>query len=108
MQTPKAEAGGSDEEKTKEASAEGGEDAGGEETDRSQAQGAGEENEDTMYAARARVLRFHTQTWVGVGIGNFKIKYDRETKKWRILHRLEGTGRVVVVSYFREVVLNRY
>lgn len=96
-QTPKAES-GSDEEKSKEAEGEGGETAAAVEPDedKSQAEGAGEENEDTLYAARARVLRYYKQAWVGVGIGSFKIKYDRETKKRRILHRLEGTGRVVV------------
>ncbi|KAG8743111.1 hypothetical protein FRC12_015150 [Ceratobasidium sp. 428] len=100
-QTPKAENGGSDEEKPKEndgGAAEGADTTATaeEDEDRSQAEGAGEENEDTLYAARARVLRFYKQSWVGVGIGNFKIKYDRETAKRRVLHRLEGTGRVVV------------
>ncbi|CAE6428613.1 unnamed protein product [Rhizoctonia solani] len=65
-------------------------------TDKAQTSGAGEENEDTVFGARARVLRFYNQAWVGVGIGQFKIKYDRETKKRRVLHRLEGTGRVVL------------
>jgi nucleoporin NUP2 len=102
--TPKSEKGPSDEEKeqTKEGESEKpageGEVADGEEVDRAQTAGAGEENEDTLYSSRARVLRFNKTAWVGVGIGQFKIKYDRETKKRRILHRLEGTGRVVVVS----------
>ncbi|KAG9126801.1 hypothetical protein FRC07_001933 [Ceratobasidium sp. 392] len=107
VQTPKGE-NGSDEEKAKEggeATAEGADTtAAGEDEDRSQAEGAGEENEDTLFAARARVLRFYKQSWVGVGIGNFKIKYDRETKKRRVLHRLEGTGRVVVnISMFEHM-----
>jgi len=102
VQTPQGENGASDEEKSREdgegAAAEGADTtaAAGDDEDRSQAEGAGEENEDTLYAARARVLKFYKQSWVGVGIGNFKIKYDRETKKRRVLHRLEGTGRVVV------------
>ncbi|KAG8710216.1 hypothetical protein FRC08_017482 [Ceratobasidium sp. 394] len=102
VQTPNAESGPSDEEKSKEdgegAAAEGADTTTTAEADedRSQAEGAGEENEDTLYGARARVLKFYKQSWVGVGIGNFKIKYDRETKKRRVLHRLEGTGRVVV------------
>ncbi|QRW05445.1 Ran-specific GTPase-activating protein 1 [Ceratobasidium sp. AG-Ba] len=95
-QTPKGEH-GSDEEKPKETEGEGGDSAAAEpDEDKSQAEGAGEENEDTLYAARARVLRFYKQAWVGVGIGSFKIKYDRETKKRRVLHRLEGTGRLVL------------
>lgn len=98
MQTPKTENGGSDEDKVKKeedgATTAEGDDIDHEETDRTQ--GAGEENEDTLYAVRARVLRFYRQAWVGVGIGMFKVKYDRETKKRRILHRLEGTGRVVL------------
>ncbi|CAE6408360.1 unnamed protein product [Rhizoctonia solani] len=100
--TPKSETGPptSDEDKDKDKSNEGesAETKADEEPDADKAQtsGAGEENEDTVFGARARVLRFYNQAWVGVGIGQFKIKYDRETKKRRILHRLEGTGRVVV------------
>ncbi|KAG9104901.1 hypothetical protein FRC06_006726 [Ceratobasidium sp. 370] len=114
VQTPNAENGGSDEERPKEdgegAAAEGVDTTAtaGDDEDRSQAEGAGEENEDTLYAARARVLKFYKQSWVGVGIGNFKIKYDRETKKRRVLHRLEGTGRVVVVSGLYQSVHDWY
>ncbi|KAG8745703.1 hypothetical protein FRC10_007183 [Ceratobasidium sp. 414] len=99
VQTPQGENGGSDEEKSREDGEGAAADttaAAGDDEDRSQAEGAGEENEDTMYSARARVLKFYKQSWVGVGIGNFKIKHDRETKKRRVLHRLEGNGRVVV------------
>lgn len=99
VQTPKEE-NGSDEDKVKKEDdgAAGGEDSTSEEIDRTE--GAGEENEDTLYSVRARVLRFYKQAWVGVGIGMFKVKYDRETKKRRILHRLEGTGRVVLVGIY--------
>ncbi|CAE6422611.1 unnamed protein product [Rhizoctonia solani] len=98
--TPKSEAGAatSDEDKDKPKEGESTETKADEEpdTDKAQTSGAGEENEDTIFGARARVLRFYNQAWVGVGIGQFKIKYDRETKKRRVLHRLEGTGRVVL------------
>ncbi|ELU41676.1 ranBP1 domain-containing protein [Rhizoctonia solani AG-1 IA] len=100
--TPKSEAGHatSDDDKDKPKEGESTENKTDEEpdTDKAQTNGAGEENEDTVFGARARVLRFYNQAWVGVGIGQFKIKYDRETKKRRVLHRLEGTGRVVLVS----------
>ncbi|CAE6448416.1 unnamed protein product [Rhizoctonia solani] len=100
--TPKSETGAatSDEDKDKDKPKEGdSETAKADEepdTDKAQTSGAGEENEDTVFSARARVLRFYNQAWVGVGIGQFKIKFDRETKKRRVLHRLEGTGRVVL------------
>ncbi|GAB1518906.1 hypothetical protein RhiTH_001971 [Rhizoctonia solani] len=98
--TPKSEAGHatSDDDKDKPKEGESTENKTDEEpdTDKAQTNGAGEENEDTVFGARARVLRFYNQAWVGVGIGQFKIKYDRETKKRRVLHRLEGTGRVVL------------
>lgn len=110
MQTPKTENEGSDEDKVKKEEGGGatgeGDDVVSEETDRTQ--GAGEENEDTLYAVRARVLRFYKQAWVGVGIGMFKIKYDRETKKRRLLHRLEGTGRVVLVSLECQLLFGVY
>ncbi|KAH7345013.1 hypothetical protein B0J17DRAFT_712633 [Rhizoctonia solani] len=99
--TPKSETGAatSDEDKDKDKPKEGESEAKADEepdTDKAQTSGAGEENEDTVFSARARVLRFYNQAWVGVGIGQFKIKFDRETRKRRVLHRLEGTGRVVL------------
>ncbi|KAF8760863.1 hypothetical protein RHS01_00660 [Rhizoctonia solani] len=83
--TPKSEAGHatSDDDKDKPKEGESTENKTDEEpdTDKAQTNGAGEENEDTVFGARARVLRFYNQAW---------------TKKRRVLHRLEGTGRVVL------------
>lgn len=60
-------------------------------------EGAGEEDETSVYAARGKLLKLVDGKWAPLGLGHFKIKKHKETGKQRVLFRTEGNGHVVAV-----------
>ncbi|KAL2869826.1 RanBP1 domain protein [Aspergillus lucknowensis] len=79
--------------------------------------GAGEENEDLVFEARARALKFTTiepppdsppntpkGTWDSQGVGYIRILKDRTTSRGRMLLRADPSGKVVLnASLFKEI-----
>ncbi|KAG8861727.1 hypothetical protein FRB96_002685 [Tulasnella sp. 330] len=58
--------------------------------------GEGEENEDTLAKARAKLYRFKDGAWADMGTGHFKLKAHKETGTKRVLMRNEGPGKVML------------
>ena len=61
---------------------------------------AGEEDEDVLFEVKAKALSFdyEKKTWVGRGIGLFRILKHRETRKTRMLLRQEIVGKILLNS----------
>ncbi|KAJ3044265.1 hypothetical protein HDV00_002585 [Rhizophlyctis rosea] len=59
--------------------------------------GPGEEQEETVFEVKARVLK-NADGWKLVGVGQLKLNKNKSTGKVRLLHRAEGSGRVLLNS----------
>ncbi len=68
---------------------------------------AGEENEDCLFEAKSKALKFVTEeaakgtksepnTWETQGVGMFRLLRDKETGKCRVLFRAEPGGNIIV------------
>lgn len=60
-------------------------------------EGAGEEDETSVYTVRGKLLKLVDGKWAPLGLGHFKIKKHKDTGKKRVLFRTEGNGHVVAV-----------
>lgn len=60
--------------------------------------GAGEEGEDTLFQVRTKLHKLDNGKYVSVGLGQLKLKQNKETGKRRLLLRTDGNGNVVLVS----------
>jgi hypothetical protein len=56
----------------------------------------GEENEDTLYKARAKLFEYEDGNWGNKGVGFVKLMKNKDNNKTRIVMRLEGSGQVVL------------
>jgi nucleoporin NUP2 len=60
-------------------------------------EGAGEEDETSVYTVRGKLLKLVDGKWTPLGLGHFKIKKHKQSGKQRVLFRTEGNGHVVAV-----------
>ncbi|KND02254.1 uncharacterized protein SPPG_09057 [Spizellomyces punctatus DAOM BR117] len=60
--------------------------------------GQGEEQERTVHEVRAKVFSFDKETsqWKPAGVGQLRVNKHIETGKARLLHRADGSGRVLL------------
>ncbi|KAG4305743.1 hypothetical protein PORY_000653 [Pneumocystis oryctolagi] len=62
------------------------------------AKGEGEENEDIIFTAKAKIYKYSVKEnrFSDLGIGILKLNVDKDTSKARVLARLEGSGKVII------------
>ena len=62
------------------------------------ARGPGEEDEDVLFAVKAKAMSYDsaTKTWPSKGIGMLRVLKHRETAKTRILMRQDPSGKIVL------------
>ncbi|BFZ65097.1 hypothetical protein YB2330_006260 [Saitoella coloradoensis] len=59
--------------------------------------GEGEENEDTVHSVRGKIFKKNNEGgWSEIGVGLIKINVDKETKKARVLGRIQGSGKLII------------
>jgi nucleoporin NUP2 len=60
--------------------------------------GAGEEEEDTRFTVKCKLFSKPTATadWTPIGVGPLKLNVHRTSGRCRILHRAEGSGRILL------------
>lgn len=69
-------------------------------------EGAGEEEEETVYTARAKVYKLvkgtESSKWADLGVGMLRLKRHKESGARRVLLRNSGTGKITLVctSFF--------
>lgn len=59
--------------------------------------GAGEEDEETLYANRAKLYKLVNGSYEAIGLGALKLKKKTEDNKRRLLMRTDGNGVVILV-----------
>jgi nucleoporin NUP2 len=66
-----------------------------------EAEGEGEENEDTTHAIKSKVYKFVKEgagaKWADMGVGILRLKKHKETGARRVLLRNSSTGKILIV-----------
>jgi len=71
-------------------------------------EGEGEEGEETTYSVKTKVYSLVKEegVWKELGLGLLKVKKHKETGAQRLLLRNSSTGKIAIVSHFRQLRLH--